>query len=315
MRSNALRLLTPCNEGAFLLLAGECLYDASREAVRMSFGSTAQYPHHTRGPGVGRVSFGGDMESAIQRALDGIETEHNVRILYACESGSRGWGFESADSDWDVRFIYCHPRDWYLSVEEGRDVIELPIDELLDVNGWDLRKSLRLMMKSNPTLLEWLSSPLVYREEAETMTAYRALAQDFYQPAACLHHYLHMAQGNFREYLQGETVWLKKYLYVLRPVLACLWIERELGVVPMAFDDLIAGVVKDDALRGRIADLVELKKSGDEMSNGSRIPAIHAFIEREIARLEVIVANANKIPASPESLNNMNRFFRDHLWE
>lgn len=249
----------------------------------------------------------------IQETLSGIEVEHGVRILFACESGSRGWGFESADSDWDVRFIYCHTRDWYLSIEEGRDVIELPIDDLLDVNGWDLRKALRLMKKSNPVLLEWLSSPIVYREDAVTVSRLRALAQDFYQPAACLHHYLHMAKGNFREYLQGESVWLKKYFYVLRPVLACLWIERSLGVVPMAFDDLVAGVVRDVGLKESIARLTELKRSGAEMDNGARIPVIHSFLEQEIARLTEVAAGIKKHPVSAELQNKMDWYFREML--
>ncbi len=253
------------------------------------------------------------MQQRIQEALSSIEAEHGVRILYACESGSRAWGFDSTDSDWDVRFIYCHPRDWYLSVEEGRDVIELPIDDLLDVNGWDLRKVLRLMKKSNPVLLEWLSSPIVYREDEVAVSRLRALAQDFYQPAACLHHYLHMAKGNFREYLQGESVWLKKYFYVLRPVLACLWIERSLGVVPMAFDDLVAGVVRDVELKENIARLTELKRSGAEMDNGARIPVIHSFLEQEIERLTDVAAVMKKHPVSAELQGKMSQYFRETL--
>ncbi|MDP2759642.1 MAG: nucleotidyltransferase domain-containing protein [Sideroxyarcus sp.] len=253
------------------------------------------------------------MHQRIQETLTRIEAEHGVRILYACESGSRGWGFDSVDSDWDVRFIYCHPHDWYLSIEEGRDVIELPIDDLLDVNGWDLRKSLRLMKKSNPVLLEWLSSPIVYREDDEAMAAYRSFAQDFYQPAACLHHYLHMAKGNFREYLQGETVWLKKYFYVLRPVLACAWIERGLGVVPMAFDDLVAGVVRDAELKESITKLTELKRSGAEMDNGVRIPVIHSFLESEIARLGEVAVGMPKLPVPVELQEKMDRYYREIL--
>jgi predicted nucleotidyltransferase len=253
------------------------------------------------------------MHQRIQETLTRIEAEHGVRILYACESGSRGWGFDSADSDWDVRFIYCHPRDWYLSIEEERDVIELPIDDLLDVNGWDLRKSLRLMKKSNPVLLEWLSSSIVYREDTEAMAVYRLLAQDFYQPAACLHHYLHMAKGNFREYLQGEEVWLKKYFYVLRPILACMWIERGLGVVPMAFDNLVDGVMKDGELKSNIVKLTGLKRSGAEMDSGLRIPVIHSFLEREIARMEEVAAGIPKHPVSAELRERMDRYFRETL--
>lgn len=80
------------------------------------------------------------MKNTILSHLKTIETEEHVRILYACESGSRAWGFPSADSDFDVRFIYIHPRDWYLSIEQQREVIERPVDGQLDINGWDWLK-------------------------------------------------------------------------------------------------------------------------------------------------------------------------------
>ena len=101
----------------------------------------------------------------ILKRLDQIEREENVSIVYACESGSRAWGFESTDSDWDVRFIYVHGQDWYLSidVEEKRDVIERPVNDELDISGWDLRKALKLVRRS-PPLLEWLSSPIISKE-------------------------------------------------------------------------------------------------------------------------------------------------------
>jgi len=107
--------------------------------------------------------------ATILERLAAIEHTELVHILYACESGSRAWGFASPDSDYDVRFIYVRPRDWYLSIdlERRRDVIERPIEGVLDINGWDLRKALQLMRKSNPPLFEWLHSPLVYRAQAE----------------------------------------------------------------------------------------------------------------------------------------------------
>ena len=137
------------------------------------------------------------------------------------QSGSRAWGFASRDSDYDVRFLYVHRQDWYLSVEDRRDVIELPISEDLDVSGWELRKALRLLRKSNPPLLEWLKSPIVYRYDPAFAAEFGALAAEFYSPRRCFAHYLHMAFGNWRDYLRGrESVSLKKYLYVFRPLLA-----------------------------------------------------------------------------------------------
>ena len=93
-----------------------------------------------------------EIENVIKTKLSNLEDTHGIRILFACESGSRGWGFPSLDSDYDVRFIYANSEDWYLSIDEKRDVIELPVNSDLDINGWDLRKALRLLKKGNATL-------------------------------------------------------------------------------------------------------------------------------------------------------------------
>ena len=247
------------------------------------------------------------IHALILEKLNAIETEHHVQILYACESGSRGWGFASQDSDYDVRFIYRHPRDWYLTVGEPRDVIELPINDLLDINGWDLRKALQLMRKSNPTLLEWLSSPIVYREDAAVMASFRELAAKAYVPQACSHHYLQMARGNFREYLKAEDIWVKKYFYVLRPVLACLWIEAGYGVPPMAFDELVERMVTDMSLKAAIHRLRERKIAGDELDRGPRDAVIHEFLEREIERLQAVQPPAPGFKPTLEEADNLFR--------
>ncbi len=221
----------------------------------------------------------------IETELDRLEREEGIRVLYACESGSRAWGFESADSDYDVRFLYLHPVSWYLRVGSGPDTIERPIDGLLDISGWDLRKALHLLEKSNPPLLEWLQSPIVYRRTASVIQRVRDLAPTFYSPPACQHHYLHMAQGNYREYLQGPEVWRKKYFYVLRPVLACLWIERGYGIVPMRFAELVERTIEDSAVLQAIRDLIEQKKAGAELSHGPRIPVISDFLDTAVERL------------------------------
>ncbi|MGR8936141.1 MAG: nucleotidyltransferase domain-containing protein [Gammaproteobacteria bacterium] len=215
----------------------------------------------------------------ILQALADIEAEHQVEIIYACESGSRGWGFASPDSDYDVRFIYVPRLPWYLTVEPQRDVIELPISDELDVNGWELRKALRLLKKSNPTLLEWLDSPIVYREDAGIMRRLRELAARQFTPQRVRHHYLSMAKKNFRGYLQGEQVRLKKYLYVLRPLLAVRWVDQGRGAPPMRFADLVAGTVHDTALLQEINALLAAKMRVDEAEYGPRWPAIHAFID------------------------------------
>lgn len=241
----------------------------------------------------------------IESELEKLASDEGVCILYACESGSRAWGFESADSDYDVRFIYLHPPAWYLRVMPCREVIERPIDDSLDVSGWDLRKALQLLRKSNPPLMEWLTSPIIYREVPAAVAVLRRVAPAFYSPAACHYHYLHMAEGNYREYLRGQDVWLKKYFYVLRPVLACRWIEQGLGIVPMAFDALVERVVDDASLVAAIRDLVERKKAGEELDCGPRIPAISDFLDAEIVRLTTKATP----PATPSSTDLLDEAF------
>ena len=222
------------------------------------------------------------MRVQIGQCLQQIEARHDVKVLFACESGSRGWGFASPDSDYDVRFIYVNRLSWYLTVESGRDVIEQPISGELDVNGWDLRKALQLLRQSNPTLLEWLRSPIVYREEADTVTCLRALAQDGFSAVRGYHHYVSMAKKNFREHLRGEEVRYKKYLYVLRPLLAARWIRDGRGVPPMRFAALAQATLDDPALLDEINRLLDVKMRAGEAATSPRWPGIHHFIENEL---------------------------------
>lgn len=222
----------------------------------------------------------------IETELQSIEKEFEVTIFFACESGSRAWGFESTDSDYDIRFLYYHDLDWYLSLKEKKDVIERPIDEKLDINGWDLQKTLKLMRKSNPPLFEWLQSPIIYKDNPKTSNILKEVFPKYYSSKNCHYHYLHMARGNFREYLKGQEVWLKKYFYVLRPILACRWIEKFDKPVPMEFQLLVEKTLQDSQLKNDVYNLVERKKSGEELDFGPRIPSISDFVEAEIDRLE-----------------------------
>ncbi|HEX5739900.1 MAG TPA: nucleotidyltransferase domain-containing protein [Hydrogenophaga sp.] len=227
------------------------------------------------------------MREQVMAHLRAIEEQHNVTILFACESGSRGWGFASPDSDYDVRFIYVNRLPWYLTVAPGRDVIEVPISGDLDINGWDLRKALGLMRESNPTLLEWLRSPIVYREEASTMNRFRTLAEQVFSNAKGWHHYASMAKKNFREHLQADEVRYKKYLYVLRPLLAARWIRTLPGVPPMRFAELAQHTLhatRDAPLIAEINALLAVKMRAGEAATSPRWPGLHDFIEAELAR-------------------------------
>lgn len=258
-----------------------------------------------------------EKREAVLAALSGIEKEHAVRVVFACESGSRGWGFSSPDSDYDGRFLYVHPLDWYLTVDERtgpgqpqRDVIELPIADDLDVSGWDLRKALRLLSKSNPTLLEWLRSPVVYREDDGLVSRLRNLAERHYSPLAAWHHYLSMAKGNHRSYLKGDRIRTKKYLYVLRPMLACMWIERFDTPPPMAFGTLLDVLLPEGSVRHAVDELLKIKRSSAEVSDGPPIPEISRFLDDALQRR---LAESPRLALGTGQVEELDCFLREVL--
>ena len=247
------------------------------------------------------------MRATILECLRGVEAEHDVRILYACESGSRGWGFASPDSDYDVRFVYVHRLDWYLTVDPGRDVIEKPISGDLDVSGWDLRKALKLLHGSNPVLHEWLRSPIVYTRDETWAPRLSALAQAHLSPDRAYHHYLSMARRNQRDHLQGETVKYKKYFYVMRPLLAARWIREGRGAPPMRFADLAQATLNDVALIDELNRLLEIKMRAGESQTSPRWPGIQAFIDRELEVAQAWVPP----PLRRRPMAELDEFLRD----
>jgi hypothetical protein len=241
-----------------------------------------------------------EVRGQIEACLQDIEHHFEVRILYACESGSRGWGFASPDSDYDVRFIYVNRLAWYLTVDPRRDVIERPIRGDLDVNGWDLRKTMKLLRQSNPTLIEWLRSPIVYREDEKIIADLRSLATEHFGAAHGYQHYVSMAKKNFREHLQGEEVRYKKYLYVLRPLLAARWIREDRGAPPMRFAQLAQATVPAGVLVDEINRLLQIKMRVGEAAKSPPWPRIQAFIEEELALAQTYVpAAAEKRESAP----------------
>src|ERR1700757_32936 len=101
-------------------------------------------------------SFDPGTVSKINQRLSAVCKEHGVFIPLAIESGSRAWGFPSPDSDYDCRFVFVRLPDQHLTPWPERDVIEFPIEDDLDANGWDLAKALRLLLKGNAVIIEWL---------------------------------------------------------------------------------------------------------------------------------------------------------------
>ncbi|WP_310395232.1 nucleotidyltransferase domain-containing protein [Hymenobacter sp.] len=221
------------------------------------------------------------MLARIQTALAQLETTHSIRILYACESGSRAWGFPSPDSDYDVRFIYCHPADWYLALDEGPDTLNFPIDDELDLAGWELRKALRLLRGSNASVFEWLQSPVVYHEALNFRARLAPFLPAAFNLKAGLHHYLGQLRRGVEEDVAAEQVRLKRLFYALRSALAARWIRERHTLPPMEFAPLCA--LLPPALRADVAELLQRKASADEKTTVARPAALAEFLRLEYA--------------------------------
>lgn len=247
------------------------------------------------------------MKAVIIEKLRAIEHQFDVKILYACESGSRAWGFASPDSDYDVRFIYVHKMDYYLSIDEKRDVIELPINDVLDINGWELRKALRLFRKSNAPLYEWLQSPIVYVEDQRLIPELREMMPVNFSLRAGMHHYLSMAKAVVESELADETVKLKRYFYALRPVLAAQWIANTMSVPPMDLGTLRR--LMPHNLQAVVDELLSIKGAVDESFRIERSVGIDNFIKESIRCCET------KVPIACERRDDaqVNEFFKKSI--
>ena len=249
----------------------------------------------------------------IKDKLIQIEADHEVRILWAIESGSRSWGFESPDSDYDVRFIYANKPDWYMTIEEGRDVIELPVNEVLDISGWDLRKTFRLFKKSNPVLMEWLVSPFIYMQHGRFRDDILALAEDCFSQRACSYHYLRMAENNYRRYVQPkEMVKLKKYFYVLRPLLNIIWLYQKETIPPMKFEETMMALELPGEVIETTNKLLEEKKQTSEIGLGPKIPILEKYIEEKLIWAQEYCETA---PVGNIKMDKLNELFRKTINE
>ncbi|HEY8939553.1 MAG TPA: nucleotidyltransferase domain-containing protein [Cellvibrio sp.] len=252
------------------------------------------------------------IHAEILNRIKAAEVEHNVKVLFAVESGSRAWGFASPNSDYDVRFVYVHPRDWYLAIdlEDKRDVIEYPIVDEIDINGWDLRKALQLLWRSNPGIVEWLQSPIVYVDDGVFAPAARALLPEVYSPVKGVYHYRSMAKTNYRGYLKEDIVPLKKYFYVLRPLLSIIWLEKYHSTAPIEFHKLRELLTEHSEVNTEIDLLLTRKKQSQEKEIAPAIPVLNQFIETMLAHYEELKLVE---PERDKNIELLNKLFQQFL--
>lgn len=247
-----------------------------------------------------------EMHNTILSKLDDIEQKQGLRLIYVAESGNRAWGFPSSDSDYDVRAIFVHRTDVYLAINNPRETFEWIENQLFDVGGWDLRKALRLLRKSNSTLLEWLQSPTVYRAYPGLQQELLILAKEFYQPDAGLYHYRGIAKTTYALMAQ-DTLKLKKWFYLLRALLAAHWIVSESTLPPMDLKTLQSPL--SEATQQEINDLIAFKKDKDETFLWTPTPSLRKLIE-QLWETTSVRLPSRQIPDSEK----LNQWFREFIY-
>lgn len=249
------------------------------------------------------------MNALVPQKLKEIEDTYSVTVLWAVESGSRAWGFASPDSDFDVRFIYKRSPADYLKLNPDRDVIELPVDDTWDVSGWDLDKTLKLLQKSNPTLFEWMNSPIKYYG-ADFPQRMEPLLKEYFCEERMLYHYLNTAKSNIKNFLSGDSVKPKKYFYALRPILACIWIRAYHSAPPVLFDELCRAVLPEN-MKAATVRLLDLKVNGSEKMEIPPIKEMHEFLDEQVKELDSYLKQLTY--AAPLQWDSLNEFFWNEI--
>ena len=239
------------------------------------------------------------MRRMIEDSLDRIAKEEGVRLILAVESGSRAWGFHSPDSDYDVRFIYARPETWHYRLGKKRDVIEREITDDLDISGWELSKALSLTIGSNAVIGEWLQSPIRYREDTSAVSALTEFAARALDRKSVTWHYVSLAQRQIDRLYDGKgRLRIKRYFYVLRPVLALRWIRMAgEAMPPMHMTALRAGVALPSEVEAALDMMTREKTMAREKGtrDAGAPPVLDALISSEMEQARVWLGSADKI--------------------
>jgi len=215
-----------------------------------------------------------------------IEEKKDVTVLFACEAGSRSWGFASPDSDHDLRFIYVHRLPWYMTITPGKDCMVIPSStDSIDIVGWDLRKAMGLMMASNPSLIEWFQSPTVY-VTSQFHLRMREMVDQLFSVTRCWWHCRSLAKKDFMKDFEVNTINQKSYLHIVRSLLMCRYLDKNQAIAPVVLKDLVEktmDVQTESEMIGLITGLSVKKSSTRGQLIGPRIPAIDRFIMRELS--------------------------------
>jgi predicted nucleotidyltransferase len=236
--------------------------------------------------------------------LEKLEKKLDIKILYACETGSRAWGFPSPDSDYDVRFIYMHKKYWYLSLAEKKDSVEVALAGDLDITGWDLKKCLVLLKKSNAPLIERFQSPMEYFAEPRFKDDFKKLIESYYSPTAVFFHHHSLAKKFWEDIKDSKEIKLKSYFYLVRSLLSCNWIVKDISILPMDIEGLMQ--LTSETNRTLLRELITLKATVGEKYLHPKTEALHNLAEELLTFIE---ASKDNLGVNDNSYAQLDKFF------
>jgi uncharacterized protein len=250
-------------------------------------------------PGPDKVSL-----DQILTVLQQLEQENNIRILFAAESGSRSWNFPSRDSDYDIRFLYVRPPNDYIVLSDKRDTIEYMPNKMIDAVGWDLKKALRLLTKSNPNLFNWSDSPIIYRSSPPFTKRFRELCGAAYSANTWFHHFLSLAKKKLAVFIDPAQTHVKHFMYLLRAVTACRYAEKGLGPIPTDFSKAIGRTGEAPTIVTATKELIEKKKEAREKDSLPIPKELSDYAQSEVGRLSHVEIAPVAKPLAEADLND-----------
>ncbi len=244
----------------------------------------------------------------IASTLFQIEQKKQIKVLYACETGSRAWGFPSPDSDYDVRFVYIHETDWYLSLSQHKDTIEY-MDDNLDITGWDLKKCLNLLKKSNVPLIERFQSPFEYYAAPGFKDEFKKLIESYYSPTAAFFHHYSLTHKFWEDIKEKDEYRLKSFFYLVRSLLSCNWIIHDESVLPMHIEGLMQ--YSDEKINTQLRKLIQLKSGVGEKYLYSKDSMMEEWMLELLKKLE---ASKQNLGVNQTDMSLLNEFFLKMLY-
>lgn len=196
-----------------------------------------------------------------------------------------------------------------MSLSKVKDTIE-HMDGGLDITGWDLKKCLTLLKKSNAPLIERFQSPIEYYAMPGFKEQFKGLIAAYYSPTAVFFHHHSLAKKFWEDIKDADQMKLKNWFYLVRSLLSCNWITEDKSVLPMHFEGLLK--YTERGMKAELRKLVELKATVGEKYLHPQDERLNRWIVELFDKVET---GKNALGVNNTDMTLLNDFFLKKLYE